>query len=51
MALAAAIIGSGSAVIGLQSAYALDTPAGPSIVCVAAVVFLVTSVLKNLRSV
>jgi zinc transport system permease protein len=27
----------------------LDTPAGPSIVCVAAITFLATSVLKGLR--
>jgi zinc transport system permease protein len=49
MALTAAIIGSASAVFGLQSAYAFDTPAGPSIVCVAAIAFLCTSVLRGLR--
>jgi zinc transport system permease protein len=35
MALIAAGIGAASAVIGLRGAYLLDTPAGPSIVCVA----------------
>ena len=39
MALIAAAIGSISAVAGLQGAYVFDTPAGPSIVCVAAVLF------------
>jgi zinc transport system permease protein len=39
MAAIAAVIGAGSAVAGLQGAYILDTPAGPSIVCVAAIIF------------
>jgi zinc transport system permease protein len=50
MAMTAAGIGGASAVIGLHAAYALDTPAGPSIVCVAALVFLTTSILQSLRS-
>jgi zinc transport system permease protein len=37
-------------VIGLRAAHAFDTPAGPSIVCVAALVFLATSILQGLRS-
>ena len=41
MALIAAGIGTFSTIAGLQGAYYADTPAGPSIVCVAAVVFLV----------
>lgn len=45
MALIAAAIGAISAVAGLRSAYIFDTPAGPSIVCVAAVLFLCLSVL------
>jgi zinc transport system permease protein len=49
MALIAAVIGSASALVGLRVAYVLDTPAGPSIVCVAAVIFLGTSILGNLR--
>jgi len=49
MALTAAVLGSGSAVVGLRAAYVLDTPAGPSIVCVAALVFLATSLLDGLR--
>ncbi len=39
MALIAAAIGSISAIAGLQGALIFDTPAGPSIVCVAAILF------------
>lgn len=49
MALIAACIGAGSAVIGLRAAFLLDTPAGPSIVCVAALAFAATSLLRLLR--
>jgi zinc transport system permease protein len=45
MAVIAAVIGGVSAVAGLRAAYMFDTPAGPSIVCVAAVVFLFSSLL------
>ena len=34
---------------GLWAAWLLDTPAGPSIVCVAAVLFLLTTALGALR--
>lgn len=44
MALIAAGIGALSAVAGLRAAYVLDTPAGPSIVCVAALIFACFSV-------
>jgi zinc transport system permease protein len=50
MALTAAAIGSLSALIGLRAAYVFDTPAGPSIVCVAALAFLGTSVFRSLRA-
>lgn len=43
MALTAALIGSGSVLAGLQASLLWDTPAGPSIVSVAAVAFLVAS--------
>lgn len=43
MARIAAAIGAISAVAGLQGAYVLDTPAGPSIVCVAALLFAVSN--------
>ena len=39
MALIAAGIGAFSAIAGLRGAYIFDTPAGPSIVCVAAILF------------
>ena len=39
MAVIAAAIGAVSAVAGLRAAYLLDTPAGPSIVCAAAILF------------
>ncbi|MCY4179538.1 MAG: metal ABC transporter permease [Litoreibacter sp.] len=45
MAVTAALIGAFSAVAGLQGAYVFDTPAGPSIVCVAAICFVLFDVL------
>lgn len=51
MALIAGLIGALSASVGLRAAYVFDTPAGPSIVCVAAITFLVSSVLRGLRTV
>ncbi|ABD53232.1 metal ABC transporter permease [Jannaschia sp. CCS1] len=45
MAVIAALIGGLSAVVGLRAAYVFDTPAGPSIVCVAAIVFAAFSVI------
>lgn len=49
MALAAAAIGCLSTVAGLRAAWYLDTPAGPSIVCIAALIFSITSIagVKN----
>lgn len=44
MAITAALIGAFSAAAGLRAAYILDTPAGPSIVCIAALAFLVFGV-------
>lgn len=49
MALTAAGIGAASALVGLRAAYVLDTPAGPSIVCVAALCFVATSLVAGLR--
>ena len=51
MAVTAGIIGMLSAILGLRAAYVFDTPAGPSVVCVAAIVFLASSVLKSFRPV
>jgi zinc transport system permease protein len=50
MAVIAGLIGTLSAVVGLRVAYIFDTPAGPSIVCVAAITFLVSSVMKGVQS-
>lgn len=45
MALAAAAIGCIATVAGLRAAWLFDTPAGPSIVCIAALVFAITSMV------
>ena len=50
MAVAAGIVGMLSVIVGLRAAYVFDTPAGPSIVCVAALVFLASSLLRSARS-
>jgi len=47
MAGIAAMIGAFSAIAGLQGAYLLDTPAGPSIVCVAAILFAVMNLIPR----
>lgn len=44
MALAAAAIGCIASFSGLRAAWLLDTPAGPSIVCIAALIFATTSI-------
>ena len=48
MALAATIIGMVSVVGGLQASLAWDSPTGPSIVCVAAILFLLSSAARGL---
>ncbi|MEO3414490.1 metal ABC transporter permease [Roseovarius sp. CAU 1744] len=45
MAMTAAAIGAASVIIGLRTAYVVDTPAGPTIVCVAALCFAAASML------
>jgi len=52
MALVAAAIGCIATVAGLRAAWLLDTPAGPSIVCIAALIFAITSTVgvKNRSS-
>ncbi|MBE0412177.1 metal ABC transporter permease [Yoonia sp.] len=51
MAVMAAVIGAVAAITGLRAAYVFDTPAGPSIVCVAALIFLGSSLLSGRRGV
>lgn len=46
MAVVATGIGAVSVIIGLQAALIYDTPAGPSIVCVSAVIFALASVFR-----
>ncbi len=46
MAAIAAVIGTVSAVVGLRGAYVLDTPAGPTIVCVAAIIFAALNLVR-----
>mgnify|MGYP001157392648 FL=1 len=48
MACMAAVIGCVSAVIGLRAAYIFDTPPGPSIVCIALVLFIFLSIYRLL---
>jgi zinc transport system permease protein len=50
MALVVAGIGSISALAGLRAAYFFDTPAGPSIVCVAALIFAGISIAGSVRT-
>ncbi len=49
MAVTAAAIGAASAIIGLRAAYIFDTPAGPTIVCVATLCFALASLLGGVR--
>lgn len=50
MAVMAGSIGIASAIVGLRAAYVFDTPAAPTIVCVAAITFLATSLIKSARA-
>ena len=50
MAIGAAVIGSVSALVGLRAAYIFDTPAGPSIVCLALVLFIISSLIGFIRA-
>ena len=43
MAILAAVIGALAVVAGLQGALLLDSPAGPSIVCAAALIFVLSN--------
>lgn len=49
MVVLAALIGATSAVGGLRAAMMLDTPVGPTIVCVAVGIFAISVVAKGLR--
>jgi len=47
MAVVAGLIGILSAIVGLRAAYMFDTPAGPSIVCIAAIAFVVSGMIRG----
>lgn len=47
MALAASAIGALSALLGLAAAWVLDAPAGPSIVCAAALFYVVSTLVRR----
>lgn len=49
MAVLAAIIGCSSSLIGLEASYQLDTPTGPTIVCMVALMFLFSSIFWKLK--
>ena len=49
MAVVAAILGVVAVLGGLQLAYDMDTPAGPTIVCVAAILFVLSNALVSFR--
>ena len=49
MALIAAGIGATAALLGLWGAFVLDTPAGPSMISAAALIFAATSAVRRLR--
>ncbi len=50
MAIIAAAIGGASALGGIQTSYVFDTPTGPTIVCIAATIFALTTMLSVARS-
>jgi zinc transport system permease protein len=49
MAIIATLIGVVSALGGLQASYHLDTPTGPTIVCVAALLFIISNLISVLK--
>ena len=49
MAVFAAILGAISALLGLRVSFQYDTPAGPTIVCVAAIIFLASTIAGQLK--
>ncbi len=49
MVMLAAVIGCSASVIGLRTSYLLDTPTGPTMVCIAAGLFIASSVIWKVR--
>jgi zinc transport system permease protein len=50
MAITAGLIGILLATVGLRATYVFDTPVGPSIVYVAAIIFIVSGVFRKFSS-
>jgi len=50
MALFSAAVGVFSIVVGMYASFILDSPTGPTIVCVSAMVFAISSVLQSVRA-
>jgi zinc transport system permease protein len=48
MAVVAAFFAGAASLVGLRASYLLDTPTGPTIVCISALLFVVTSVVIRL---
>ncbi|BDR12882.1 metal ABC transporter permease [Vibrio sp. STUT-A11] len=49
MVILAALIGSSASVIGLRASYLLDTPTGPTMVCIATGLFILSSIIWVVR--
>lgn len=49
MVILAALIGSSASVIGLRASYLLDTPTGPTMVCIATGLFILSSIIWIVR--
>lgn len=49
MVVLAALIGSSASVIGLRASYLLDTPTGPTMVCIATGLFILSSIIWMVR--
>ena len=50
MVISTAIIGSISALVGLRGAYIFDTPPGPSIVCIAFALFIISTIIGFIKA-
>jgi zinc transport system permease protein len=50
MAILAVLIGGASVLAGLQLSLQFDTPAGPSIIAVAALAFILSTVISPLKT-
>ena len=49
MAVIATLLGGGAVLAGIEAAFALDSPTGPTIVCTAAILFALSNLSRLLR--